>query len=102
MELEYYLLCKKRYIVIIKNLEEIVDNFDLLSKKCKFDINQVRSHKNAMNFFIKKIQYAREELSGYEELINSLCKHEFVDDLIDIPPDRTEKITYCRFCDFTK
>jgi hypothetical protein len=30
------------------------------------------------------------------------CFHEWVIDLIDIDPDRSQRITYCKHCEFTK
>ena len=37
-----------------------------------------------------------------DEKIFELCEHEFIDDMIDITPDRSEKITYCGCCGYTK
>ena len=37
-----------------------------------------------------------------DEKIIELCEHEFIDDTIDITPDKSENITYCRICSFTK
>lgn len=57
-----------------------------------------------------------EEKDSYNELINNLetlkkyienkiknrCVHEWVDDLIDIDPDRSQRICYCVKCELTK
>ena len=37
-----------------------------------------------------------------DDKIVELCSHEFVDDSIDIDPDKSENITYCTICGFTK
>ena len=37
-----------------------------------------------------------------EDKINNICNHEWIDDYIDIDPDRSQKITYCRLCEATK
>jgi hypothetical protein len=37
-----------------------------------------------------------------EDKLNNICNHEWVDDYIDIDPDRSQKITYCRLCEVTK
>lgn len=34
--------------------------------------------------------------------IKKLCDHEFEEDMIDIIPDRSQKITYCKICEYTK
>ena len=31
-----------------------------------------------------------------------ICKHDWVTDLIDIDPDRSKTIEYCKICSFTK
>ena len=49
------------------------------------------------NRIIKK-KNKLEVLYGY---INSLCKHDFIEDYIDIDPEFTKKIVYCRKCEYT-
>ena len=33
---------------------------------------------------------------------NNACVHEWITDLIDIDPDRSRQITYCKHCEVTK
>ena len=33
--------------------------------------------------------------------IEQLCKHEFVEDAIDINPDKSQNIRYCSICEYT-
>jgi glucose-6-phosphate-specific signal transduction histidine kinase len=37
-----------------------------------------------------------------EHKLNNICKHEWVDDHIDISPDSSQSITYCRLCEISK
>ena len=37
-----------------------------------------------------------------DKKIQELCPHDFIDDMIDITPDRSEHITYCKICEYTK
>jgi hypothetical protein len=37
-----------------------------------------------------------------DEQINRFCIHEWVNDLIDITPDRSQYITYCKICEVTQ
>jgi hypothetical protein len=37
-----------------------------------------------------------------DDKINNICRHEWVTDLIDITPDRSQYICYCRLCEITK
>lgn len=34
--------------------------------------------------------------------IQDTCVHEWIKDLIDIDPDRSQQITYCKHCEVTK
>jgi hypothetical protein len=37
-----------------------------------------------------------------EHKLNNICQHEWIDDNIDITPERTQCITYCRLCEISK
>ena len=37
-----------------------------------------------------------------EHKLNNICKHEWIDDHIDIGPDSSQSITYCRLCEISK
>jgi hypothetical protein len=37
-----------------------------------------------------------------EHKLNNICKHEWIDDHIDIGPDISQSITYCRLCEISK
>uniref|UniRef100_A0A6C0LNU1 Uncharacterized protein n=1 Tax=viral metagenome TaxID=1070528 RepID=A0A6C0LNU1_9ZZZZ len=32
---------------------------------------------------------------------HACCEHEFVNDYIDLTPEKSERVVYCRFCDLT-
>ena len=36
------------------------------------------------------------------QLINECCKHEWINDYIDIDVEKTEKITYCKICESSR
>jgi len=42
-----------------------------------------------------------EQLSALKEYQSS-CEHEFISDLIDIDPDRSKQVVYCKHCHFCK
>lgn len=48
----------------------------------------------------------KDYVSQYKNIIdnkiNNSCAHEWVTDLIDITPDKSQYICYCRFCEVTK
>jgi hypothetical protein len=37
-----------------------------------------------------------------EHKLNNICNHEWIDDHIDIGPDNSQTITYCRLCEVSK
>ena len=43
----------------------------------------------------------REILNYVEKYIKKHCKHEIIQDLIDIDPDRSKTIFYCKHCETT-
>lgn len=36
-----------------------------------------------------------------EKVLKAECKHEYEEDWIDVDPDTTQKITYCKVCNCT-
>jgi hypothetical protein len=54
-----------------------------------------------MNFFIKKRSEINEKLDLCRKHIKNICKHQYVNDVIDIDPERSQSITYCVICDDT-
>ena len=48
-----------------------------------------------------KLDYNKNMLKKINNLIIKKCKHEWIDDLIDIDPDRSKSIRYCSKCYLT-
>jgi hypothetical protein len=50
-----------------------------------------------------RLEEEKKRYNDLRELLDfqSNCNHEFVDDLIDIDPDRSKTIKYCMHCFFT-
>ena len=52
---------------------------------------------------LEKIKYKNQILRSINEVINKKiindCSHEFIEDYIDIFPDKIQKIVYCKFCE---
>lgn len=109
MSLDYYLNCRRRYNNIIICLEEIVNNHELIFfETLKLDtelsdiifdkLNLLQDRENLED----KLKYVKNLKNICEVKIHELCNHEFVNDLIDISPDKSQTITYCKICDYTK
>jgi hypothetical protein len=86
---------QKSHLHILQNIKKNENNF--------FDKNpQIISKLNALydpTVFKSKVQEFSEEL---EEIIESYCCHEYIEDIIDIDYDRSKRIVYCHLCELTK
>ena len=108
MSLEYYLLCKKNYDNIISDLKDIIDNYNEIfyytSSELDIDenIKEAFSQNRYKNFFSSKITHISHLRNICCQKIMELCNHEYINDTIDIDPDRSQTITYCRVCEYTK
>jgi len=68
------------------------------------DIQEVLTIKKRIENLIKEQDNAqlRNALEQLNQFLNQNCSHDYVDDFIDIDPDRSIKITYCTRCMMTK
>ena len=94
-DIDYFLFLKKKQMVILSYLTEIINSY------------QEVSFYN--NDYIVKCNKYKSELSEVKYLINNInhtlskmCQHDFVEDEIDINCDRSQKIEYCKICEYTK
>lgn len=105
MNSEYYLFCRKKYCEILSNLDNIVEAYDniidCIEKNEKFNSEYIEKSKEK-NFFVKNREYIIEKKKKCDDYINDLCCHEFEEDMIDITPEKSMKITYCKICEYTK
>jgi hypothetical protein len=108
MSLEYYLFCRHRYEQIISNLEDILEAYELIIN-CTMDeenleINhyEIFEPEDNNTFFTNKLNHMKKLKKLCDNKINNLCNHDFENDLIDISPDKSDYITYCKICGFTK
>jgi hypothetical protein len=100
MSLQTFFFHRKLYDDMIKNIENIIENIENINidtENCMANINLV-----IKNDFNDKLNHIRWLRCFCDQKINELCNHEFVNDLIDIDPERSENITYCKICGFSK
>jgi hypothetical protein len=108
MSLDYYMFCREKYEEIICNLENIIDSYDLIidctTGEEIIDVTHYNIFQPEFNkdFFVNKLNHIKQLKKICDNKIKNLCIHEYETDLIDITPDRSENITYCKFCGFTK
>lgn len=68
------------------------------------DIQEILTIKKRIENLIKEQDNAhlRNALEQLNQFLNQNCPHDYVDDFIDIDPDRSMQITYCSKCMMTK
>jgi len=111
MSLDYYLYCRISYDNILKKLDTIIylcediNEATLFEKKIEKIENEsidVFNNENNKHFFIQKKTHIEHLRKICNEKVLELCSHNFIEDLIDITPDRSETIRYCDICGYTK
>jgi len=106
MSLHYFLSCKRNYINIIQKLEYIIETLDDVNYMtiCEFQDNydKIMNSKNNKSFFTEKIKHFQDLINNCNNELDQLCCHNFIDDVIDLTPERSQSITYCTICEYTK
>ena len=113
MDINYFLLCKKNYNNMISYFENIIDECDCIINEL---INMHQNNDNNIyeelerqfsNIYSLKNRYIKERdrisylIKDCNTNIQILCKHEYVNDSIDITPDSSKNICYCTICEYT-
>jgi len=106
MDINYFLLLKKKYNHILSNIETIIDDCDDISYYTdEYVSNTDKALRMIFNPELTKTKF-KENKTHIEQMkalciqyINSSCSHEFIEDQIDITPDTTKTIRYCKFCE---
>ena len=108
MSLEYYLICRKTYDKLLYELKNIICIFDEMAECHDIDYNiiEIKQEINTMQhnkfvFINQRINIERQR-NICNDKINLLCEHVFVEDMIDITPDRSINIRYCSVCEYTE
>jgi type VI protein secretion system component Hcp len=113
MSLDYLLNMKSKNDYVCAYLKEIKNNytnmkevtlFNLIDKSITTNNNYYQYNKtiseinellNQHSEHISQLVFLNEKLT---QKIVSLCKHEWIEDSIDIDPDRSKTIEYCKIC----
>ena len=107
MSLDYYLCSRRAYDKILGELRYIINTYNEIEEVqgdeiCEDYLNNTFNATGNKHFFIEREKHTTilREICHFQVL--ELCCHEFVEDMIDITPDKSQHITYCKICDFTK
>ena len=100
-KLNYFLFLKKMYNKILQNLQE-----NQLIYEEILNSDYAKERYLEYEFILKKnVEKQIEDIKYYiDEIENQIinnCKHELVEDLIDIDPENSKIIRYCEICEYT-
>ena len=83
-------------------IDDLIDMRESIASQKNFFVAHLQENRN---FIEPKFQQIIMDLDNILEHIDNIlkadCVHEYESDLIDITPDRSEQITYCRICNCT-
>ena len=103
MDINYFLSSKKKLQKILSYLNEIkLTYYEMEIKEENGSIITCDYIQNNIEEIEDKICEIELTIQYLNELIFNNCKHTFVEDVIDITPDRSQNITYCTICEYTK
>jgi len=102
-KLDYFLLLKKKYSNMLIYLREIHDTYQTI-----LDIHEINNNIDENNIIYNKMENTCSEICEIEYFLHNLekdiykiCIHDFVEDVIDIHPEKSINIKYCSICEFT-
>ena len=110
MSIDYFLHSKHIYKQIEYNLKEIIELYkefieltesqeNVVKFDKEFDIQFLINTKEEYYQKIKQIGFFKDFI---KQKIISCCAHNFIQDVIDISPEKSQQIEYCSICEFTK
>jgi len=111
MSVDYFLFAKEKHELISIYLEEIIHTYDGLITLTKNQTenqdvynknDDARLYTNINTMYREHLRKTKFFIKSLNRLASSVCKHNYIDDLIDITPDKSKYIQYCQICGFTK
>jgi len=88
------------------NVNNITINIESLDNNY-FIEDKTNLYKTMLDIFYgRDINHLQIVLKSYKELLtnklNTTCNHEWITDLIDIDPDKSQIFRYCKLCEISK
>lgn len=108
---------------ILYKIKCLVSDFMIMIYQSKLDLNEITTNINSLDntyFYehpeilkrlnsifnqkdLQELSFLLQDFKGYVDFkLDTLCQHEWIDDQIDITPDRSQKIIYCKLCEITR
>jgi hypothetical protein len=90
--------CKLELADINNNVLELDNTYFNEHSEVLNRLNAIFSQKELSN-----LSFLLQDFKGYVDFkLDTTCQHEWTNDEIDIDPDRSQRITYCRLCEISK
>lgn len=103
MDINYFLLLRSKYNTILCHMDSIIDEFDdTINFSEDNSLNKIFNHELNNSFFVEKKNHILYLKNLCNQYIQNLCNHEFESDTIDITPDESKTISYCKFCEMNE
>jgi hypothetical protein len=116
MSLDYFIFYKEKYGLLISHIEEIIYLYDDLIDgsydlyNSFFDekekpINllcEIETLLNEKENYLQRRNKLNQKSIYYKDQIQKLCTHDFCEDVIDVTPEKSQKIVYCIKCEYSK
>lgn len=105
MSLEYYLSTRKIYqqtVLYIENIVELLSDLNNRYQTVEIDTNIFSYQLNSKDTFLEERRRCLMMIQICSDKIKELCQHEYIEDDIDINPELSQRITYCRICEHSK
>ena len=119
MSLDYYIKLKYQNDHLKYSFEEIINNYDEMiylaenkkelykhDKNNRSEIiiinNDLTYFFNMKNKYLSHLEEIKRQKENIIKKIYELCVHNFIEDTIDIDPDRCKCIIYCKICGLTQ
>jgi hypothetical protein len=111
MSVDYFLYVKEKHNLISIYLKEIVSIYDEIINKTNEEVandemynkeEDIQLFEELKNNYENQLEQSISFCDSLKNVLNTLCKHEYIMDLIDITPEKSNVIEYCKICGFTK
>jgi hypothetical protein len=88
---------------LIQELKDLLRTYDYVKYELeelanKINVEELNDLKQNLHNFIHNLPSTECLHNLNEECTVALCNHEWIDDYVDLSPERSERITYCNIC----
>lgn len=108
---------------ILYKMRGLVSDFMIMIYQCKLDLAEINGNitqldntyfhehpeilKRLNSIFNQKeltdLSFLLQDFKAYADFkLDTICDHEWIHDEIDVTPDRSQKIIYCKLCEITR